>query len=215
MGRKEEGDNKISNNSTAMIKQLKQIDYILKEISPMLDLAQSHVEEAKGVILKGPANCPAHIKDIERIFGKFEYEDLGKGQIRIDKKWLVENCRLYYFRYQDIDTKFYLHRLVAPQFMGMVTEIYTSGFGPHFDIYKNGGGVFAERRKYHNPKSNLSKHCWPGIAIDNDPPNYPVGSDKRQPEPLIAICRKWGYHYGGDFKTRKDPMHFEWCSFVT
>lgn len=191
---------------------LERIKYILGEADEMHGLLRMHIDEALGEIKAGPSRCPAPIEDIERIFGKFDYTEGPNGTIKMDTKWLAENAALYYFKYGSVSYKFYLLKLVAPQFMGMVTEIHSAGLGEYFEIYENGGGVYSPRHKFHNPKSNLSKHCWPGCAFDNNPKKYPLGSQVKQPDEFVAIARKWGYYPGHLFK-KPDPMHMEWCEF--
>lgn len=54
-----------------------------------------------------------------------------------------------------------------------------------------------------------STHSY-GIAIDMDPEHNPLGSTKTTfPAWYIAIWNKHGFFWGGDFKGRKDPMHFQ------
>jgi len=56
--------------------------------------------------------------------------------------------------------------------------------------------------------SHPSTHSW-GIAIDLEPDRYPLGCKERFPEEVVKVFRNHGFFYGGDFKDRKDPMHFQ------
>lgn len=56
---------------------------------------------------------------------------------------------------------------------------------------------------------NLSLHSW-GLAIDINASSFPLGSLKRQDERLIAAFRENHFFWGGDFWSRKDPMHFQY-----
>ena len=58
---------------------------------------------------------------------------------------------------------------------------------------------------------NLSNHAF-GAAIDIDPEHYPLGATKRQPDIIINAFKNQGALYGGDYKGRKDPMHWEFVS---
>jgi hypothetical protein len=62
--------------------------------------------------------------------------------------------------------------------------------------------------------SSLSLHSY-GAAIDLDPSNNALGDVKgAMPAFSVAIFKKHGATWGGDFKGRKDPMHFQWASGV-
>src|SRR5258707_1801513 len=58
---------------------------------------------------------------------------------------------------------------------------------------------------------NLSNHAF-GAAIDIDPEHYPLGAKTRQPDIIINAFKNQGALYGGDYKGRRDPMHYEFVS---
>ena len=70
------------------------------------------------------------------------------------------------------------------------------------------GGLYANR--VIRGGTTPSMHAF-GIAIDLEPEKYPLGSDARFPDAVIAVFHRFGFFYGGDFEGRKDPMHFELC----
>ena len=74
---------------------------------------------------------------------------------------------------------------------------------------KNYGGIYAAR-SIRGQSSHPSTHSW-GIAIDLEPEKYPLGSTSRFPDTVVKIFQDAGFFYGGDFKARKDPMHFQFC----
>lgn len=56
---------------------------------------------------------------------------------------------------------------------------------------------------------NLSMHSW-GAAIDINTDTNPLGSDKTTiPKRVIEIMESVGLYWGGNWKGRPDPMHFE------
>ena len=58
----------------------------------------------------------------------------------------------------------------------------------------------------------LSNHSW-GTAFDINAKLYPLGYSVPQDSPmrqLAASANKRGWFWGGDFRSRKDPMHFEY-----
>jgi hypothetical protein len=72
------------------------------------------------------------------------------------------------------------------------------------------GGTFVIRSIRGFP-SHPSTHCY-GIAIDLNPSQYPLGSLRRFPDEVVRCFTLYGFFYGGDFKSRKDPQHFQLCT---
>lgn len=57
--------------------------------------------------------------------------------------------------------------------------------------------------------SNLSNHAF-GAAIDLDPERNPLGAKIGKMSPLVVnVFKKENWLWGGDYKNRKDWMHFE------
>ena len=67
-------------------------------------------------------------------------------------------------------------------------------------------------RKIRQSSTNLSNHSS-GTAIDLNATKHPLGKVGTFPiekVPMIrAIAKKYGCIWGGDFRSRKDEMHFE------
>lgn len=75
----------------------------------------------------------------------------------------------------------------------------------------NWGGCY-NFRPVRGSVSNLSNHAF-GAALDIDPAHNPLGSTKAKSHPIIiAAFKNQGALWGGDYKGRKDPMHFEFVS---
>jgi len=69
------------------------------------------------------------------------------------------------------------------------------------------GGSFAFRSV--RGRKKYSMHAW-GAAIDIDPWGNPLGATTgRMPLWVVEIFEKRGWLWGGHFKGRKDPMHFQ------
>lgn len=96
-----------------------------------------------------------------------------------------------------------VHKAAAAAFEGFVRELESSGykiksFGGHNVRNKRGG-------------NSLSEHSW-GNAIDINPGKNPFGKQliTDMPANISEMAAKWGLSWGGDWKSVKDAMHFEW-----
>lgn len=72
-------------------------------------------------------------------------------------------------------------------------------------------GVYNYRRI--SGSGSLSTHAW-GAGIDLDPDHNPLGrrwqaGKGMMPEAVIALFEAEGWKWGGRFKQRADPMHFQ------
>ena len=98
------------------------------------------------------------------------------------------------------------HRLVVENFQSAFEAIRSAGLDGGV---KNYSGIYA-RRAIRGAGSHPSTHSW-GIAIDLEADRYPLGSTNRFPDEVVQIFQNAGFFYGGDFLSRKDPMHFQLC----
>lgn len=96
------------------------------------------------------------------------------------------------------------HRLAVENFVDALSRVKAAGLE---DEARNYGGIYA-KRAIRGQTSHPSTHSW-GIAIDLEPAKYPLGSVKRFPERIVEIFHGAGFVYGGDFRSRLDPMHFQ------
>jgi hypothetical protein len=98
------------------------------------------------------------------------------------------------------------HCLMVPIFTAVLQEIKDAGLS---DLVREYGGIF-EMRSIRGFSSHPSCHSW-GIAIDLNPTQLPLGSSARMDARIIAIFKKHGFFYGGDFIHRKDPQHYQYA----
>ena len=187
---------------------IKEIKEFAKQNEGLAILIEQEAESVLAIKNNNDKLKPLSISEVENIFGKFEYSDIGNGRIRIDGDWEYRNCKLYEFN----GGKYYINKKVAPQFFGFLVECINEGYEDEV-AFRNGGGIFCTRYQNWKVGNPLSYHSW-AIAFDTDPEKYPYGSNIRHSDRVIEIANKYGFFYGGDFKTTKDPMHFEWCKFV-
>lgn len=100
--------------------------------------------------------------------------------------------------------KFKVHSAAAESFQGFIKDLEASGYKIRdFDSHS-----YAHRAI--RGGSKLSQHAY-GNAIDINATSNALGSTKTDMPPNVSeMAAKWGLKWGGDFKGRKDPMHFEW-----
>ena len=98
------------------------------------------------------------------------------------------------------------HHLIVENFQKVFEDIMAAGLQQEA---KNYSGIY-NRRAIRGQSSHPSAHSW-GIAIDLEAEKYPLGSTRRFPPAVISVFQNVGFFYGGDFHSRKDPMHFQLC----
>lgn len=104
-------------------------------------------------------------------------------------------------------TSFTVHELIAPIIKYLIDETERRGY-----LLDHGPGDQNDDWSYANRsirgKRTPSNHSW-GLAVDIDATQFPMGSKKRLPQWIVDLWKAHGFDYGGDWKGRADPMHFE------
>lgn len=98
------------------------------------------------------------------------------------------------------------HRRMVPIFQSTLAAIRDADLVEHAASY---GGIYAPRLI--RGGTQVSTHAW-GIAIDLNPAQNPLGSEGKMDPRVIDIFKQHGFTWGGDFSSRKDPMHFQFAS---
>lgn len=75
------------------------------------------------------------------------------------------------------------------------------------ETWRSYDGCFVIRAK--RGSSQRSLHSW-GLAIDVNAAQNGLGTIGDQPPLLVKAFKDAGFVWGGDFRNRKDPMHFQW-----
>lgn len=146
-------------------------------------------------------DIPIGLDAILHVFGSLDDEDF-------EQKNIVSVTLPYTLLYDGQPvSRLRCHRLITENVQQMFENIKAAGYE---DQVKNYSGMY-NRRSIRGHASHPSTHSW-GVAIDLEAAKYPLGSDKRFPAEIVQIFRAAGGFYGGDFKSRKDPMHVQWCS---
>ncbi len=102
-------------------------------------------------------------------------------------------------------TRVTCHKLLAPLFSETLRAINDAGRWSKLVSY-GGGFNFRPVRG----GSNVSLHAW-GIAWDFDPEHNGLGTKGTMDKRVIEIFERHGFFWGGRFKSRKDPMHFQFA----
>jgi len=100
---------------------------------------------------------------------------------------------------------FACHRLAAGPMQAAFDEVHASGLWP---LVKDFGGCFNCRKV--RGRTGFSTHAW-GIAVDFNVAENPLGKPPRMDPRIVAVFKKHGFVWGGDFK-RQDGMHYQLCS---
>jgi hypothetical protein len=67
-------------------------------------------------------------------------------------------------------------------------------------------GCFNDRKK--RGASTASLHSW-GVAVDINAAHNQFGKPPTMDPRIVAIFKKHGFDWGGDWTTKKDGMHFQ------
>lgn len=105
------------------------------------------------------------------------------------------------------------HRKAASALQAALTEIWEHYGKSQAEIDKRGISKFAgsyNPRKVRGSATKWSNHAF-GAALDLNASENGFNSEPTIPQPVIDAFRRQGARWGGDYKSRKDPMHFEFC----
>ena len=98
-----------------------------------------------------------------------------------------------------------VYKDAAPAFSALLGDLVAAGYNP-----TSGGGFNFRNIRGSN---RLSQHAF-GTSIDVSPDQNPMLNGKLQtnlPSNVADIAAKHGLEWGGTWKNRPDPMHFEWA----
>jgi hypothetical protein len=103
--------------------------------------------------------------------------------------------------------RFVCHKKLAPIIEQVFQTIEAQGLRQSIKCF---GGCFNFRAK--RTGSKLSTHAW-GISLDLNPLTNPQGRPGDMDPRVVAVFRKYGFSWGGDWAGRdKDFMHFQFCT---
>ncbi|MFQ3675982.1 MAG: M15 family metallopeptidase [Endomicrobiia bacterium] len=144
--------------------------------------------------------------EVEKLFGKFKYTDIGGGRIKIDPLWVKKNIVKIKLPILGVVE---FHKKLKNQLLNIFKEINNKKLEKEIDTddYRRFGGTFVPRHILWDSKKPLSRHSW-GIAIDINVSQNPYGKAPKQHPEIVKIFTENGFEWGGSWKI-PDGMHFE------
>jgi len=158
---------------------------------------------------------PPRYKDCFRVFGDFREPDwFERNMVRCDLSELsyeLGHVKLGWDRSTPAFEHngwfgFMCHRLVAPIFQKVFRKIVE--WDLHEEIWTFDG---CWQIRWQKGAKKWSTHSW-GVAIDLNAEWNPFGvKDRCQiPGGIVDIFEEYGFTWGGSWRRRPDPMHFQY-----
>ena len=141
---------------------------------------------------------------LKEVFGEFDArpDPQNPGLMQIDPRWLHHHIK---YRTLPLVGNIQCNRALYPQLLGAIHELQRRGLG---DLVHTEDGCFVAKYVMDTPTAGISKHAW-GAAVDLNIDGNRFGETPHQDRRLVAIMRRWGFLWGGDFQT-PDGNHFEY-----
>lgn len=140
--------------------------------------------------------------------GTFSYRWFEDGTVAPDPAWVADNIR--YGEVPILGTV-RCHKAMLPQLRGALREVVSRGLADKI-LPEQYAGCYYPRFIGRDPAKGLSLHSW-GIAVDLNVPGNQRGTLGDIDRDVVAIFKKWGFAWGGDWRWT-DPMHFELAQLV-
>ncbi len=96
------------------------------------------------------------------------------------------------------------HNLAVDNFIQAFRNVEAAGLAGQFVEFD---GIYA-RRSIRGQASHPSLHSW-GVAVDMGASTHPLGKMVPWPQGILDAFASAGFFWGGNFKSRKDCMHFQ------
>ncbi len=139
---------------------------------------------------------------LKQLFGEFAARPEG-GELQTDPAWEATHIAT---ERVPILGEVRCNRGLFARLRGALREVVRDGLAP--EIHPNEyGGCYSPRFALHHAGAGLSHHAW-GVAIDLDVAENPYGERPTMDPRVVAIFRRWGFAWGGDWLI-PDGMHFE------
>ncbi|MBV8982690.1 MAG: M15 family metallopeptidase [Acidimicrobiia bacterium] len=175
----------------------------------VMDVRKAVAKDARVDLLRAPAEHMSffNVGDARRRLGTLTYQVMPDGSVAVDPRWVSANIVT---EQVPIIGRMTCHRAMFPQLIKALGEIDAAGLADkiHPDQYE---GCYYP--KLIEDSNDISMHAW-GLAFDlNVPTNQRLTHGDMDPG-VVAIFKKWGFRWGGDWKDTPDPMHFELAALL-
>ena len=139
-------------------------------------------------------------------FGEFSAYRVAPDslELRVDPAWFDAYIRTRTVPLLGPET---CNRALFPALFGAMEQLRREGLG---SLVKSNAGCYNPELLSAKDTSPPSFHAW-GAAIDINAPQNPFGEPPHQDPRLVAVMRRWGFNWGGDFLV-PDGMHFEYLA---
>jgi hypothetical protein len=138
---------------------------------------------------------------IGSLVGTYNYRSVGGGRITPEQSWVAAHIRTEQVPILGSVT---CHKDLFPQLDAALLEIRDTGLADEIHPGEYAGCYYP---RFIAGTTSLSNHSF-GLALDLNVPGNQRGSVGEMNRAVVAIFKKWGFAWGGDWRYT-DPMHFE------
>jgi|GEM_PF-6864413 len=171
-------------------------------------IKQGVLNKANGLV---PAPIAAWPKDTTAAKMAFYGDFRKKGWEEANLVNITPPFQMYYEKHPLSSIR--VHRLCASAFQAVFNDVLTQCGHDQSKVDATGisdfGGCFNIRAIAGS--DNYSNHSW-ACAIDLSPDSNGFNMQSTLNTMVVDAFKSRGARWGGDYKGRKDPMHFEWVS---
>jgi hypothetical protein len=129
--------------------------------------------------------------------------------LRIAGDWVAQNLATMTVEGIPAMHKVYCHRKIIPILQEVFAGVVAAGLATEIHTFD---GCFCPRFKRRTQRQAPSVHSW-GAALDLNAATNRQGTKGDMHPGLVAIFRKHGFKWGGDWSgASRDPMHFQYCT---
>jgi hypothetical protein len=159
---------------------------------------------------------PNGLTQVKATFGDYPFHELSGGNVAVEGDWVEKNVVMLK-NVAGTGLNIQIHKLLAVDFEAALKEAMAAA--PQYKIRMLGG--FCPRHQMHLPKNPLSIHSWAAAFDLNWDKNLVVSASATlaekaagcdMPKELVDVFRKHGWEWGGDWKSVKDYMHFQYAT---
>jgi hypothetical protein len=122
-----------------------------------------------------------------------------------ENKYIVSFDLPYMLRYEgQVVRRSRCHKVAVDNFVQALRNVEAAGLADQFVEYN---GIYA-KRAIRGQSAHPSLHSW-GVAIDMGASTHPLGGSAQWPQGIMDAFSSAGFFWGGNFRSRKDPMHWQ------